>query len=317
MGDGNGQPKFVGEILEPGLPREAAVAIGPATISFEQQLGVVRVDLASHPDPPRAEGPDRKLGGVMRNPDDHIAFIPSHIIDAIGNRFADRVTGKVIDQDRMRRAAPLAARVLEETNQFLLLGIHANHRPTTVQKRFSSLRNVPKLFIPSRRLLARQALLVYPQGVGSQLQQSAARWSTDRIAPARQRASQGAQRLMCPFEPRDRVPGGCIPHLLVQDGQQPRLFFSLNRLPPPGARTRPLEARSRCSSSRCPRRIVVRLIPVTRATCWTPPYPRWAANSPTKRRRCFSSKLTTTRLMLTCNFAVSPCGCRVHSSQVH
>ena len=116
VGDGNGQPKFVGEILEPGLPREAAV---PWTRHNQLQSTAgcgrgrpLRPTLTHH----EQDCPDRKLWGVMRNPNNHIACIASHMVDAeIGNRFADSVTGKVIDQDRMRRAAPLAARVFEQS----------------------------------------------------------------------------------------------------------------------------------------------------------------------------------------------------------
>jgi hypothetical protein len=91
----------------------------------------------------------------MRNPDDHVPFITSHVVDAIGNRFTKGVAGEVIDQDRVRGATPLVAWILKEPDQFLFLGIHANHRPAAPQKRLAPSHDILKLLIAPERLLAR------------------------------------------------------------------------------------------------------------------------------------------------------------------
>jgi hypothetical protein len=63
----------------------------------------------------------------MGHSDHHVSFIPSDIVNAIGNSFPDRSTGKVIHMDFVRSTTPLVAWIFKPANQFLLLGIHANH----------------------------------------------------------------------------------------------------------------------------------------------------------------------------------------------
>jgi hypothetical protein len=54
---------------------------------------------------------------------------------------------------------------------------------------------------------------------------------------------------------------------------------------------------------------VFRLIPVISISSAMPPRPHWSASSPTKRRRFFSSRPATTRLIAWCSLATALYGC--------
>ena len=64
--------------------------------------------------------------------DPHIdpALVPSQVVYPIGNGFALSGNQKVMDphSPRLAHCAPLPPRILEVSDQFLLLGIHGNHR---------------------------------------------------------------------------------------------------------------------------------------------------------------------------------------------
>ena len=70
----------------------------------------------------------RKLGRVRRLPDVDHAMIAQQIIDPVGHGPPTGRAGKVMHQHRFRLARPGLARIFEITDQFLLLGIHADHR---------------------------------------------------------------------------------------------------------------------------------------------------------------------------------------------
>src|SRR5207244_878923 len=177
--------------------------------------------------------------------------------------------GEVVHIDLAHLLTPDAAGVPKVADQLLFLGIHTDDRPLLAQKSPADTGNVAELLIPPGRLPARQALAIDAQGVPPQAQQPTERRGTQGVAHP-QHAANLAQRFVSPLESRDRISGGRILHHGVQLLQQVRPFFSTRFRPPPARRTRSSVVGSRCSISRRPCKMVVRLSPVTRARCWTP-----------------------------------------------
>ena len=129
------------------LPDPRAGAIAPSAICFDQQLRCARIPFAHFtPDPVRqiADGEGR---GVSRLADIDRATIGVQIVDAIGNRSAQRIVRKVVRIDPFRRLPPCPSCILEVANQFLFLGVNADHRLALHQIPGALIRDVAKLAV--------------------------------------------------------------------------------------------------------------------------------------------------------------------------
>src|SRR5262249_1899122 len=195
-----------------------------------------------------------------------------------------------------RLAPPAAAGVLEVADQFLLLAIHAEDGPATAEEVAPPPRQQPELAIPVGGVGAGQALAVGPQRVALLAQQPADGGAAGREAAAGQLVGQLLGGLVRPAKPVDRVAGRGVLEQFVQGRQDTGRFFSSRGRPPPGRRTRPGSRGTPSCSSRWPRRMVVRLRPVTWASRVTPPCPWSEASRPAKSRRLRSSSSTRTEL---------------------
>src|SRR5262249_29565898 len=156
-------------------------------------------------------------------------------------------------------------------------------------------------------------LAVDRQGIIPRAQQPCHRRGAQPVTLSRQLLRDCPPGVVRPLQPGDWIARRGITHHFLECPAQGGIFFSCDWRPPPTARRRPAEPSSTSAISRPPRGIVVRLKPVTRARCWTPPEPWRVASNPTKRRRLFSSRVASTRLMLVCNSAASPVGSCGHS----
>jgi len=67
----------------------------------------------------------REYGPIVIDPDTHEAVIGSHVIDAVRDGFASRISGTSTSSGSRR--LPFLARVLEVTDQLLLLGVYGDH----------------------------------------------------------------------------------------------------------------------------------------------------------------------------------------------
>jgi hypothetical protein len=58
------------------------------------------------------------------------AVVGADVVDAVGDRLADRIAGEVVDVDQLGLALrlPLPSCVLEVAHELLLLGVHREHR---------------------------------------------------------------------------------------------------------------------------------------------------------------------------------------------
>ena len=90
------------------------------------------------------------IGRISRGAHEHIARILNRVVDIVGNRDALSQMAEVVHVDAMWITTPDCTRVLEQSNQFPLLGIHGNHRPTTFQKGLSSALQVLELLLSMR-----------------------------------------------------------------------------------------------------------------------------------------------------------------------
>jgi hypothetical protein len=63
--------------------------------------------------------------------------------------------------DFVRSTTPLVARIFKPANQFLLLGIYANHWSASAQKCLPLSGNVLKLLVAPGRLLPGQPLMIH------------------------------------------------------------------------------------------------------------------------------------------------------------
>lgn len=103
----------VGEALQLGLPQAEAVAVAAAAVCGDLQGRGVRVGGLAQLLPPTADRRDRERGGLLGDPDVDEAVVGADVIDAVWDRFAERLVGEVMDADgdRLALGAPLASAV--------------------------------------------------------------------------------------------------------------------------------------------------------------------------------------------------------------
>src|SRR5882762_965184 len=89
---------------------------------------------------------------IDSNPDP--TLIVAHIIDPIGNRLAQFLIGKIMNQGLFRSClgTPLLAVVAEVSDQFLLLSVHGNDRATLFQEPLGLSIDVLKLSVAIRMI---------------------------------------------------------------------------------------------------------------------------------------------------------------------
>src|SRR5215211_9102127 len=114
------QPSGVGEVWPLHLPQARAIAIAAATIRADQEA--IRRGIGTHPNrlPPAVQARDRETGRVVVLSHRDPTSIASHVIDAIGDRFAHFRVRESVDLDLLRVTLrlPFPPTVLERTDQF-------------------------------------------------------------------------------------------------------------------------------------------------------------------------------------------------------
>ena len=119
MTHGDRQPGFGGQGGELGFPEPGAVAIGPAAVGGDQQLGRGRVGRGGSM-PPAADRGDGERGGVVIGAHADPASIGAQVIDAVWVGLAQGRVDEVVDLDLLRIPArtPFLACVLVLPNEF-------------------------------------------------------------------------------------------------------------------------------------------------------------------------------------------------------
>ena len=115
--------------------------------------------------PPAADRLDGERGGVVVGAHADPTGVGGQVVDAVGVGLAQGGVDEVVDLDRfgLSRGAPFRAGVLVLADQFLLLGVHADHRVARGQVLAGLLVEVGELGVPVGVLPALEGL-----GVGLQ-----------------------------------------------------------------------------------------------------------------------------------------------------
>ena len=128
--DVDAEAQVVGQALQRGLPAARPIAVAAAGVGGDVERVGRRVRLPSHHRPPLANRRDGEGRRVVVAADADPGFVARHVVDAVRNRLADRVAGKVVDAHPLGLAGrlPLAPAILEIADQFLLLRVDRDHR---------------------------------------------------------------------------------------------------------------------------------------------------------------------------------------------
>src|SRR3989337_641372 len=114
VGDRDDQPVALAQSgLKPVLPGATGEPVAAASIGQDGEVTRLGVAPVAFDPPPRLDGVDRELGGVVRGPDGHGAAIGLQVVDAVGDRHPHRIGAEVMVIDDPRLAGPWDARVLE------------------------------------------------------------------------------------------------------------------------------------------------------------------------------------------------------------
>src|SRR6266568_599448 len=297
VADTDRHAELVGDSLELVLPHVRPVAVAAARVGGDEELSRFGVALRADLGPPRLDRGDGKDRRVVVDADADEAVVGGEVIHAVRNRLADRVGREVVDVDQFGLALriPLAPRVLEVADQFLLLGVDGDDRHTALDAVLGLGVDVLELRVAIRVLGAFDGLVRRLQAVAVVAKEPGDRPVADLDVVLREQfLGQHHRALARPAQRRlgvaacDRVDELLErgPHLGVQDFERSLAGTTPNLDDVLGPRAR--------ASSR-PLRTVLIAIPVARATMATPPYPIAPASVPAQSRRARSSMVAFSR----------------------
>jgi len=137
----------------------------------------------------------------------HPARAGRQVADPVRDGLAQLQAGEVmdVDADRLARGPPFTAAVVVVAGQFLLLGIHADHRLAGIAVLPDLLVEVTELGIPVRDLVALDGLGVALQAEACLPQQVSHRVGARPVTLPGELGRQGAQRPCRPPQRRHRI----------------------------------------------------------------------------------------------------------------
>ncbi len=102
--------------------------------------------------PPLPDRGDSELGGVSCVTYRYPTFVVRHVVDPVGDCFAQEWVGEVMNvgADRVAFGLILSAAVGLVPQQFLLLGVHRHHRIPRSQERVDQPTQITELAVPVR-----------------------------------------------------------------------------------------------------------------------------------------------------------------------
>ena len=130
VADADAEACLIGELLEFQLPGAAAIAVAASRVGGNEHGLRVGVGALPHPLPPVANRGHREGGRVVIAPHAHPGLVAGHVVDAVGNRLPEGVGREIVHVHRFRRPLwlPFPPRILERTDQFLLLCVDGDDR---------------------------------------------------------------------------------------------------------------------------------------------------------------------------------------------
>lgn len=164
---------FICPSLKLSLPKPRSVSVTAPAVSCDQQLGGIRVLLSPPTLPPTLNGTHRKLRRIGRYPNGDMPSLLGYVVNPVWNRSAFCIAWKIVRRYFVGFLPPQLSVVLEFTNQFRVLGVHADRRQVfSEEPPFLSL-NVAILPIAIWMWRSRQPFDVGTQRVSEFPQQSA------------------------------------------------------------------------------------------------------------------------------------------------
>src|SRR5947207_10935211 len=194
---GDLQAGLHGQRRELMFPGPGAAAVGAARVSGDQQPPGGRVDGPARVVPPAADRLHSEGGGGMVGADVHPAGVGGQVVDAVRDRLAQLQVKEVVtlDADRIASGPPFTAAVVIIADQFLLLGVHADHRLAGIAVVPDLLVEVTELVVPVRDLIALDGLGVALQAEAFLPQQVSHRIGAGPVALPGELGRQRPQRL--------------------------------------------------------------------------------------------------------------------------
>ena len=237
MTDPDGELRLVRQRLELELPLPEPKAVAAPAVGRDQQRPRARVEPAALRAPPPANGRDGERPGVMVGADVDEARVMREVVDAVRIRAWHRGGGKVMHLHLVRRLrpAPLLPGIRVVAEQFLLLRIHGDHRPSGREGFAHLLVDEPKLGIP---VLVIAPLLHLPRGLQAEAhapQHLGDGFVTDRVALSRQPRGQHACALVRPPQRRRGIAARIQIDQPVESVGQPGIAQLEHRASRPGA----------------------------------------------------------------------------------
>jgi hypothetical protein len=229
---------------------------------------------------------DGEAGRIVIDADTHPAFVARQVVDAIRDSFPTLGNQKIVDPYRFGAAprAPLAPRILEIANQLLLLRVDGDRRAMLALKALDLVVQVPKLGIAVRMLGPLTRLAICLQAVPGLVQQVLHEAVAHLVAHGLQLGRQMAHALRRPTQRRVGIARGGGFDQPVEIVREPRVLLD-RALAPAAGPARAFWPQRLTSSSRRPRLIVDREIPVAASTIPMPPCPSTTASLAAQMRR--------------------------------
>jgi hypothetical protein len=164
----------------------------------------------------------------MVRADVHPARVRGQVVNAVRDGLAQFLIGEVVvlDVDGLARGPPFTAAVVVVTDQFLLLGVHADHRLPGVAEFPDLLVEIAELRIPVRDLVSLDGLGVALQAEALLPQQVSHRVSAGAVALPGELGRQRPQRLRRPPQRRHRITALIRLHQRQQRRPQARVQVS-------------------------------------------------------------------------------------------
>ncbi len=222
MANGNGQTRFVRQLLQFQFPQPQPPAVAAAAIGRDEQVPRLGIQLAAFGAPPTANGCDGESAGVMVGPHVHESRVAVHVVNAIGVRAGHVGTGKIVTVhlDGLLGGQPLPAAVVVVSQQFLLLGVHGNDGRRLGQGPLDLRVDVAELRVAVGMVLALLGFAVALQAVALLAQQLRDLHVTDRVLLPGQLRGQSPRAFANPAQRRLRIAARFRIDQAVQRDQQ-------------------------------------------------------------------------------------------------
>ena len=185
MTDRDLQAGFVREPLQFTFPQSRTPAVAAAAIHLDQQSRGVGIPTALFL-PPDADAADAELAGIAAGSHVDVPAVGGQVVNAIGNRPALRLAGKIVRVDFVRLITPPRSVVLERTDQLAVFRVGADHRLARFEKLALFSPDVTELAVAVRMRRTGKTLDVRPQRITEFLKQPTHRRVRDGLHFCRQ-----------------------------------------------------------------------------------------------------------------------------------